>query len=58
VTESAVTESKDECTCVVCGRTIEMCACCDEGYCGEPICHRDLLFALKESIVQPHGHGG
>jgi hypothetical protein len=43
---------------VVCGRKIATCACCEEGHCGEPICHRDLLFALKESIVQPHGHGG
>jgi hypothetical protein len=51
-------ESKDECTCVVCGRVIEACACCEEGHCSEAICHRDLLFALKESITQPHGHGG
>jgi hypothetical protein len=51
-------EPQDRTVCVVCGRDIEACACCQSDRCGDPICHRDLLFATKESIPQPHGHGG
>lgn len=44
--------------CDVCLRVIEVCACCQGEGCPDPICHRDLLRALHESVAQPHPHGG
>lgn len=49
--------STEPCVCSECGREIEECAACG-GRCGKECCHRDLLFSLRESIPQPHVHGG
>lgn len=46
------------CVCLVCEREIDACACCEDGRCENAICHRDLLFAMRESMAQPHHHGG
>ncbi|HEV3474077.1 MAG TPA: hypothetical protein VG602_01770 [Actinomycetota bacterium] len=51
-------ERGEHVVCVVCGRKIDECACCQNDRCGDPICHRDLLFATNESRPQPHPHGG
>jgi hypothetical protein len=43
--------------CSGCGREIEACGFCGEP-CGHELCYRCVLFDLKESVAQPHGHGG
>jgi hypothetical protein len=50
-TESAVL------VCTGCDREIEHCAFCDER-CGHELCYRCVLYELKESLAQPHAHGG
>jgi len=44
--------------CSRCGRSIELCACCDELDCGAPICYACLNAALGQAMPQPHAHGG
>jgi hypothetical protein len=43
--------------CSGCDRQIEQCAFCDER-CGHELCYRCVLYELKESVAQPHAHGG
>jgi hypothetical protein len=43
--------------CVDCDRRIELCGFCGER-CGHEVCYRCCLFVLKESLEQPHTHGG
>ena len=43
--------------CTGCDREIEACAVCEER-CGRELCYRCVLYELKESVPQPHGHGG
>ena len=44
--------------CSRCGRSIEICACCDEPSCGAAVCYACLREALGEAKSQPHAHGG
>jgi hypothetical protein len=44
--------------CSGCEREIECCALCEEEGCGAEICYRCVLYETKESIPQPHTHGG
>ncbi|HZD17197.1 MAG TPA: hypothetical protein VE669_03545 [Actinomycetota bacterium] len=55
--ESGVQETTTD-VCRVCGRRVEVCALCERVECVEPICHRDVLLALGESVVVLHEHGG
>jgi len=43
--------------CTGCDREIEGCAFCDRA-CGRELCYRCVLYELKESVGQPHEHGG
>lgn len=52
------TSTEPSVTCAACDREIEGCACCQNPECQQPICRRDLLFLTRESIPQPHTHGG
>ncbi len=44
--------------CMRCGRGIELCAFCERDDCGHVICYRCLRLELRQSIAQPHTHGG
>jgi hypothetical protein len=45
-------------TCIVCGVVVECCGCCERVDCPETICSRCLRIQLRESLPQPHLHGG
>jgi hypothetical protein len=47
----------DEAVCESCRRAIDVCGFCGER-CGHEICYRCRLEALRETLPQPHGHGG
>lgn len=47
----------DEAVCRDCRRAIEACGFCGER-CGREICYRCTLEALRETLPQPHAHGG
>jgi hypothetical protein len=51
-------EAETKLVCEGCGRRVESCAFCDEGDCGDPICYRCLMVELRETVTQPHEHGG
>ncbi len=44
--------------CIVCGRNIQSCACCDEPDCPPPICDRHLTEALLKSMRRSYVHRG
>lgn len=44
--------------CATCGKTVEVCAYCEEPECRHVICHECLNVALAQSKPQPHPHGG
>ena len=44
--------------CQRCGRRIELCAFCQDPACRNIICYRCLREELRQSLVQPHAHGG
>ncbi|MBI4260212.1 MAG: hypothetical protein HY658_06560 [Actinobacteria bacterium] len=44
--------------CVGCGRELEVCSCCEEPGCGNPLCYPDLAVLARQSMRQPHLHGG
>ena len=44
--------------CVVCGVVVECCGCCERVDCSETIYSRCLRIQLRESLPQPHVHGG
>jgi hypothetical protein len=44
--------------CRGCDREIEACAFCEAGDCGDAICYRCLIVDLRETVPQPHQHGG
>ena len=50
------TEARLECT--SCGARIELCAFCESAECSYPICYRCLRRELRQSLTQPHVHGG
>ncbi|HEX6261942.1 MAG TPA: hypothetical protein VF097_03735 [Actinomycetota bacterium] len=52
------TSTTDRRRCVVCGREIEVCACCEKEDCAEAICYPDLAVRVGQSLPQPHTHGG
>jgi hypothetical protein len=43
--------------CTGCDREIEECGFCGER-CGQEVCYRCVIFELRESMAQPHQHGG
>ena len=43
--------------CGGCSREIDACGFCGER-CGHEVCYRCVLFELRESVRQPHAHGG
>jgi hypothetical protein len=43
--------------CAECERAVEVCGLCGEA-CGVEVCYRCALVELKESLPQPHAHGG
>jgi hypothetical protein len=45
-------------TCIRCGVTVECCGFCERVDCPEVICSRCLRIQLRESLPQPHVHGG
>ena len=49
-------EARVECT--RCGARIEVCAFCESPDCSNVICYRCLRQELRQSLVQPHLHGG
>jgi hypothetical protein len=49
-------EARLECT--RCGARIELCAFCERADCPSPICYRCLRQVLRQSLAQPHAHGG
>lgn len=44
--------------CRRCERRVETCACCERDDCADPICYRDLIYELGQSIPVLHTHGG
>jgi len=44
--------------CTECGKSIEVCACCDDPDCEPAICYACLRVAVGQAIPQPHAHGG
>ena len=44
--------------CAGCERALEACAFCDSEDCGEATCYRCMIVDLKETLTQPHDHGG
>lgn len=44
--------------CERCGSTIEVCAFCESPDCRHVICYRCLRRELRQSLPQPHAHGG
>jgi hypothetical protein len=45
-------------SCTSCGQGVESCAFCERDDCGRTICYRCLRIQLKQSMAQPHVHGG
>jgi hypothetical protein len=52
-----VTDAAPAVLCVECRRELEDCGFCGE-HCGHEVCYRCALVMLKETLPQPHGHGG
>ena len=44
--------------CTRCGSWIEVCAFCESPDCASVTCYRCLRRALRQSLDQPHPHGG
>jgi hypothetical protein len=44
--------------CTRCGARIEVCAFCESADCSQVICYRCLRQELRQSLAQPHAHGG
>jgi hypothetical protein len=44
--------------CTRCGARIELCAFCESVDCSLAICYRCLRQELRQSLAQPHPHGG
>lgn len=47
----------EEAACAECRREVEACGFCGER-CGHEVCYRCCLEALRETLPQPHLHGG
>jgi hypothetical protein len=52
-----VNEAVELVPCADCRREIALCGFCGER-CGHEICYRCCLLMLKETLAQPHEHGG
>jgi hypothetical protein len=44
--------------CAGCDRPLETCAFCEQEGCPSPSCYGCLVVDLRESLAQPHEHGG
>jgi len=44
--------------CKGCGRAIEVCAFCERPECPAAICYFCMNRELKQTLPQPHAHGG
>lgn len=44
--------------CTRCGARIEVCAFCESADCSNVICYRCLRQVLRQSLAEPHAHGG
>ncbi len=44
--------------CLRCGAIIEACAFCERDDCREQLCYRCVRVAVRQQVVEPHGHGG
>jgi hypothetical protein len=51
-------ENRQAPTCRGCGVAVECCAFCEQDDCTETICYRCLRTQFRESLPQPHIHGG
>jgi hypothetical protein len=52
------TEDRPAPNCTGCGVVVEGCGFCEREDCPETICSRCLRIELRESLPQPHAHGG
>ena len=50
--------AKKELRCSLCGRTIEVCACCDEPDCPPPLCDVCLREVMGKAMRRVYLHGG
>jgi hypothetical protein len=57
-TRSTTMAAEGAFVCRGCDREIEACAFCEADDCGEAICYRCLIVDLRETVPQPHQHGG
>ena len=44
--------------CADCGVVVERCGFCEREECSDTVCYRCLRIKLRESMAQPHPHGG
>ena len=51
-------EVRDPIVCADCDRRIEICCFCEDPDCRVAVCDRCVRTALRESVKQPHSHGG
>jgi hypothetical protein len=56
--ERSTDQTLTELVCKGCNRTIEWCSFCDRTDCAVAVCYGCMLVDLRESIPQPHAHGG
>jgi hypothetical protein len=57
-TTSTAASREPQTSCRDCERSLEACAFCERQECPEAVCFQCLRVGLKESIAEPHGHGG
>jgi hypothetical protein len=51
-------DQEEEVACLHCGKKLDECAFCDERDCGAAICFECVVSDLRQSLPQPHKHGG
>ncbi len=56
--EVVPTDQQRPVRCATCGRWVEVCSFCEDPGCRSVICYRCLRVALRQSLDQPHRHGG
>jgi hypothetical protein len=58
MTGQPTADQDEEVACVHCGRKLEECAFCDEQHCNAAICYECVVVEVRQSLPQPHRHGG
>ena len=51
-------EDRQTPACIRCSVIVECCAFCEREDCTETFCYRCLRIEFRESLPQPHVHGG